>query len=385
MASQLQTQLINLIQEVKTLGATGLTNPLIAPMNANGYEISNLNNIYTTNGQSLTIHTNNDLIVNAPVIIQNDNGPNAFWCETITNPSSIVKIDSNMNMGIGVPPATPLVKKLEVAGDIECDDIECKTLYYTALSPPIPAGNVGPTGPQGIAGPTGLQGQTGIQGPTGIQGLIGPTGAQGIQGLQGATGPAGPTSSPSLSQVLAVGNSAGGLNISNVNNLSCSQLNYTTLNPPVSSFSNAYFTNIKDAYSVPVDLSPSPSAWTIGIDVDTINNESSNFTWDSVNKRWICNQAGTYLITYNYVVGSISPVPNTQIRFIVYKGDLSVPITQIPSSYWHYEDIVNGETYYPSNSSVVSLAVNDTIYFATYSNYTSTKFIYFNASCNRIA
>lgn len=387
MASQIQTQLLNLIDKVNTLGATGLTNPLIAPMNCAGYNIINLDNIYTSSGQSLTIHTNNDVIVDAPVIIQNDSGNNSFWCEYVGNPTSIVKIDQNSNMGIGVPPSTPLVKRLEVAGDIECDDIDCKTLNYLTLNPPIPAGNIGPTGatgPQGIAGPTGLKGDTGSQGPTGPQGLsiVGPTGSPGSTGPQG---PMGPVGTPTLQQVLTQGNSAGGLNISNVNNLSCSQLNYTTLNPPISSF-NSYFSSLNDTYSSPVSLSSTPNVWTIGIDTPTLNNSSSNFTWDSVNYRWICNVAGTYLINYSYVVGGSGFSSGTGIiRFIVYKGDLSAPITQLPNSYWHFENCNTLTEYYPVNSSIVSLAVNDTIYFSTYSNTTQLRFTYFNSSCQRIA
>jgi len=41
-------------------------------------------------------------------------------------------------------------------------------------------------------------------------------------------------SSSTLSQVLTNGNDGGGKSITNVNQITCNQLNYTTLNPPVS-------------------------------------------------------------------------------------------------------------------------------------------------------
>ena len=82
------------------------------------------------------------------------------------------------------------------------------------------------SGGDNVTGPTGV----GFTGAQGIQGATGPTGAQGIQGIQGiqgvtgpgvgATGPTGqtgPASNQTLSQTLALNNSAGSTGI-NMNN-----------------------------------------------------------------------------------------------------------------------------------------------------------------------
>ena len=61
------------------------------------------------------------------------------------------------------------------------------------------------TGPTGSAGATGSVGATGSTGPTGFTGSVGATGPTGAQGATGATGV-----TPTLDQVLAVGNTATG-------------------------------------------------------------------------------------------------------------------------------------------------------------------------------
>jgi len=80
------------------------------------------------------------------------------------------------------------------------DILNCNTLNYTTLNPPIEDCFTGATGAQGVIGPTGAtgsQGETCNTGATGSQGNIGPTGAtgeqgiQGIQGIQGFTGEQG--------------------------------------------------------------------------------------------------------------------------------------------------------------------------------------------------
>lgn len=72
-----------------------------------------------------------------------------------------------------------------------------------------PQGPQGVTGPKGATGPQGCPGVTGATGATGPQGATGPSGGpQGATGLQGVTGLAAAT--PTLNQVLAVGNSATG-------------------------------------------------------------------------------------------------------------------------------------------------------------------------------
>ena len=83
----------------------------------------------------------------------------------------------------------------------------CKPIGSTG-----PPGATGPVGPIGPVGPSdGPQGATGLAGPQGATGATGPqgvTGAIGATGPQGATGVASPT--PTLDQVLAVGNTATG-------------------------------------------------------------------------------------------------------------------------------------------------------------------------------
>lgn len=122
--------------------------------------------------------------------------------------------------------------------------------------PPGPQGSAGPTGPPGAAGPNGGAGPTGDRGPTGLAGPPGPTGSQGPSGPPGATGATGPTgpAGPAGSNIVAgsgihVDNSAppnvtvssdvyswlndvngGNHNLTNVNGLTCTTVNASTVN-----------------------------------------------------------------------------------------------------------------------------------------------------------
>lgn len=109
---------------------------------------------------------------------------------------------------------------------------------------PTGFGATGPTGPQGTASDTGATGATGptgfgATGPTGVTGATGPTGRDGTGptgptgfGATGNTGPTGPAGgvvvTPTLAQVLAVGNSAGTFDI-NMNGNDISSVNDITM------------------------------------------------------------------------------------------------------------------------------------------------------------
>ena len=81
-------------------------------------------------------------------------------------------------------------------------------------------------------------------GTSGVTGPTGPAGATGVAGVTGATGPTG-TSSQSLSQVLAVGNSAGTYDI-NMNGKSITNANVLGLNGSNANYIDMYYGHILD-------------------------------------------------------------------------------------------------------------------------------------------
>ncbi len=83
-------------------------------------------------------------------------------------------------------------------------------VMYTQLGP---TGATGPMGDTGATGPIGPIGPRGIQGERGFQGDTGATGPMGATGATGPMGPAGATGTQTLTQTLALGNSAGTYNI----------------------------------------------------------------------------------------------------------------------------------------------------------------------------
>ena len=83
-------------------------------------------------------------------------------------------------------------------------------IMYTQLGP---TGATGPMGDTGATGPIGPIGPRGIQGERGFQGDTGATGPMGATGATGPMGPAGATGTQTLTQTLALGNSAGTYNI----------------------------------------------------------------------------------------------------------------------------------------------------------------------------
>ncbi|MFH0865452.1 MAG: tail fiber domain-containing protein [Bacteroidota bacterium] len=109
------------------------------------------------------------------------------------------------------------------------------------------AGSNGATGGNGATGPAGVTGANGTNGATGAAGPTGTAGANGATGAAGATGATGPTgtASQTLTQTLALGNSAGTYNI-NMNGMSITNANIFSLGSSNANYFDLYWGHIRD-------------------------------------------------------------------------------------------------------------------------------------------
>jgi hypothetical protein len=265
MSSQTSTQLNNLIREFQTISNQGLTNPLLTPLNANSFNVTNLNNLFSTNGLDFNINSNTNINLKAPTNITNDSIEDGLTVSSSTSPLSVVKVDKDNNLGVGVTPNQSLVDKFTCVGNgYFSGSLFCNELQYNSLNPPIPA-TMGPTGPMG---------------PTGSQAPL-----------------------PTLTQVLSAGNNGGGYNISNLNNVSVKQLNYQSLNPPISTPSTPAYASVCGFPSA--NVTSNRVSW-VGIPSFSYNKSNfvlQNFTLSSsvsgTDDQLVCNEAGFYLINYS--------------------------------------------------------------------------------------
>ena len=117
MSWNISIQLAKLIKAYNSLATTALTNPMIANLNMNNFNITNANTITAIAGspltlsadasQGITINTKVQ-IPNYPLVITNDTANDSLQVYDATGDTTIFRVDNNGNVGIKANPSASL-------------------------------------------------------------------------------------------------------------------------------------------------------------------------------------------------------------------------------------------------------------------------------------